>query len=352
MQAYSRNIANCVLAIICTLVIAEIFTRLFLTSPSNQMYDPEFGWQYRPHTEILHSKEGFARNHVNSIGLNDGEPNMDAKLKVLVLGDSFVEAVQVPQELNFTSLLENAIPDSEFINAGRSDANAAHFIPLMEKFAYLQPDTIVAFVSPSDISALFSDDIRILQYGEDIVALRVNPPQKDVMKKYLDPLLTRSAFATYMARRAKPLLIELAATFKPSPDATEKAEPDEPQTKQEKQREYEMAQVKVMTFILRSMATKKPVTIVFLPDMEFAPNGASSMTRISSRYARTLEKACKAAKAHCVDPSDHLREAYLKHGNPPFGFSNTKPGKGHLNELGHQAIAESLLDLTFSNYKK
>ena len=352
MQASSRNIASCVLAIICTLILAEVITRLFLTSPSNQMYDPVFGWQYQPYTEILHSKEGFARNRVNSIGLNDSEPNLNAKLKVLVLGDSFVEAVQVPQEFNFTSLLEKAIPGSEFINAGRSDANAGHFIPLLEKFEHLQPDAIVAVISPSDISALFGDDIDILQYGEDIVALRVNPPQKDVMKKYLEPLLIRSAFATYMARRTKPLLLDIAAVFNPSPGPMAKAEPGEPQSKQAKKRSYEIAQVKVMTFILRSMAKKGPVTVVFLPEMEFAPNGASTVAKISSRYARVLERACKAAEVQCINPSDYLGKAYLSHGNPPFGFSNTKPGKGHLNKLGHQAIAESLLDLAFSSYRK
>ncbi len=351
-QAYSRNIANCVLAIMCTLVLMEILTRLFLTSPSNQMYDPVFGWQYQPNTEILHSKEGFARNHVNSIGLNDSELRLDAKLKVLVLGDSFVEAVQIPQALNFTSLLEKSIPDSEFINAGRSDANAAHFNPLIEKFAYLQPDAIVAFVSPSDISSLFSADINILQYGEDIVAVRINPPQKDVIKKYLEPLLTRSALATYMTRRARPLMADLAAIFQASPDPKAKAKPETPEAKEARKRVYEAAQVEVMTFILRSMAAKAPVTIVFLPQMEFAANGASTVAKLSIRYFNTLNRACTAAKVQCIDPSDYLRKAYLSNGNPPFGFSNTKPGEGHLNELGHRAIADSLLELAFSSYKK
>lgn len=350
MQASSRNIASCVLAIICTLILAEVITRLFLTSPSNQMYDPVFGWQYQPYTEILHSKEGFARNRVNSIGLNDSEPNLNAKLKVLVLGDSFVEAVQVPQEFNFTSLLEKAIPGSEFINAGRSDANAGHFIPLLEKFEHLQPDAIVAMISSSDIAAIFGGDINILQYGEDIVALRVNPPQKDVIKKYFDPLLTRSAFATYMMRRAKPLMTDLAAAFKSS--AAPAAKADTEVARQLRRQKDEAAKVKVMTFILQSMAAKKPVTIVFLPQMEFAPNGASTVAKVSTRYAGILEKACKAAEVRCINPAAYLRRTYQTYGNPPFGFSNTKPGEGHLNKLGHQAVADSLLDLAFSNDRK
>lgn len=350
MQAYSHNITSCVLAIICTLIVAEIVTRLLLTSPSNQIYDPEFGWQYRPHTEILHSKEGFARNRVNSIGLNDSELNLDAKLKVLVLGDSFVEAIQVPQQLNFTSLLENAIPDSEFINAGRSDANAAHFLPLMRKFAYLKPDRIVGMVSSSDISALFHGDVDIYENEQGIATVLIHPPQKDAIKKYLDPLLTRSAFATYMARRVSPLMRDLVKILRPSRNAVANAEPEALQ--EVNRRKGEAAKIEVMTFILRSMAARTPVTIIFLPQMEFAPNGASTVAEISNHYASILKSACTAAKVQCIDSTDYLRKSYRTYGNPPFGFRNTKPGKGHLNKLGHQSIAESLLDLAFSNYKK
>ena len=36
-------------------------------------------------------------------------------------------------------------------------------------------------------------------------------------------------------------------------------------------------------------------------------------------------------------------EYYEHNKEVPYGFSNTKPGNGHLNKLGHRLIAEALI---------
>ena len=68
------------------------------------LFLPSVGFHYEPHTEILHTNhfDFWARNITNSLGFVDREPISKEQYArgchVAILGDSFVEALQVPIE--------------------------------------------------------------------------------------------------------------------------------------------------------------------------------------------------------------------------------------------------------------
>ncbi len=111
------------------LVIAEAALRLFGVSPE-LLYrpDPWIGWGHYADNRFRFTTEGQTVDvAINSKGLRDIEHAYEkppGKSRILVLGDSFMEALQVPLEQAFSRALERELRevgrDVNVINAGTS----------------------------------------------------------------------------------------------------------------------------------------------------------------------------------------------------------------------------------------
>ena len=104
---------------------------------------------------------------INSAGFRDREHELTKPAgtrRVLLLGDSFVEALQVPFEQSITPLLEqrlrNKWPDTEVIAVGASGwGTARQYLALREYGLRYKPDLVLLFFVGND----FSDNSRRLQ---------------------------------------------------------------------------------------------------------------------------------------------------------------------------------------------
>src|SRR5215469_14928188 len=91
----------------------EILVRLLLTSPSNIIPDTQLGSFYAPNSSALIETPDAGPREVsfNELGLNDGpiQPKGD-RARILVLGDSYVEALQLPRRQNFLGVMAHDEP--------------------------------------------------------------------------------------------------------------------------------------------------------------------------------------------------------------------------------------------------
>jgi lysophospholipase L1-like esterase len=55
-----------------------------------------------------------------------------------------------------------------------------------------------------------------------------------------------------------------------------------------------------------------------------------------------FEKACEDNDIIFVDMTDDFKQLYEEKNILPYGFINTKVGRGHLNKYGHMVIAKKL----------
>lgn len=79
----------------------------FIT-PSRQVFDADLGWQYIPESKIIYSSEGYAVHFLNELGMNDASlASKTNQKKILMLGDSFTEALEVPRTVNFVPKLDD-----------------------------------------------------------------------------------------------------------------------------------------------------------------------------------------------------------------------------------------------------
>jgi len=177
MKRVGTKLLTIVLSVIFALLIAEVFLRIagysypILTAP-----DQTFGVALRPGAQGWYRKEGEAYIRINSDGLRDREhqkPKPANTMRIAVLGDSFAEALQLPLENTFWSVMEqrlggcNALAgrEVEVINFGVSGyGTAQELITLRHRVWDYQPDLVLLAVTTSNDIA---DNSRALK-GDDI----------------------------------------------------------------------------------------------------------------------------------------------------------------------------------------
>jgi hypothetical protein len=171
-------LANSVLvigSIFLALVLAEVSLRVAgFSYPTIWRFDSITGKSLLPGAEMWNHEEGHALIRINSDGLRDREHAIEkpnSTLRIAILGDSYAEAVQVPGEKAFWSILEKKLAGCpklqgkqvEAINFGVSGfGTVQELLTLRHKVWKYSPDIVVlAFLTGNDIR----NNTRELQRG-------------------------------------------------------------------------------------------------------------------------------------------------------------------------------------------
>lgn len=162
-----RFVPNLLLAVASTLLCAiAIEVGLRITKYSTPIFrQPDYysGSRLTPGAYYRQTKEGGSEGYINSKGLRDYEypyEKDDHTFRILIVGDSYTEAIQVPLEDTYPKLLEKKLEESppmesleyEVINMGVSGAGTAnsYYQYLSEGIKY-DPDLVVlAFCTGND----------------------------------------------------------------------------------------------------------------------------------------------------------------------------------------------------------
>lgn len=122
-------------SLVASLVLGELAVRLCgVALPGWVQPDPVVGWSYVPGARYLEKSEGYSAGTLNGHGLRDLE-HAYAKpagvFRILILGDSFSEAFQLPIEQSYPRILEQLLsalpgaPAVELIVLARSGMGTA-----------------------------------------------------------------------------------------------------------------------------------------------------------------------------------------------------------------------------------
>ena len=333
----TRTIARILLAFFVTAAGAELLLRILIISPAATISDSELGWKYRPHATILHSSEGFARVRLNSLGYNDKEPESGSQHeRIIALGDSFTEALQVPQHQNFTSVAEDTTPCMDVFNAGRSDATAIHYPIMLNQFRQqISFDKAVVVFTSRDVRDLFDAefDLEYDQMGTEIVEISFHGRQLSKLRVLLDPIFSNSSLATYLKDRLTLLGVN-------APDAPESAAVrDEALSREKRERASQ-----IFRYILRRLSARLPTYALYIPSLDYHPDGVSTEDNISIEAREIIRDSANEAGVPFA-AVDELQRMYESTRTPPTGFQNSDILYGHLNVRGHVAVSEALVKL-------
>jgi hypothetical protein len=155
------------------LLLEAILTVTHFNTKSYVRFVPGMGSVYIPHAYYRHTKEGFSEGYFNSHGFRDYERTYakpKGTFRILVLGDSYTEGLQVALENTFPALLETKLNEDfspmkfEVLNLGQSGFGTADaYIRYLNVGIQFSPDLIIlAFLTGND----FHDNSRNLDRDE------------------------------------------------------------------------------------------------------------------------------------------------------------------------------------------
>ena len=159
-----------ILIVLMTFGLGEIGMRIYNAAFEHKdrsifLPDPEIGYVHAAHNGFIYRYEEkglvVAQHQTNAIGLIGPEVSLDRPstvFRILILGDSFTEALQIPDEKNFCRQLERLLNDKggakhvEVLNAGVSGYSPIAEYQLFRKKLYrLKPDLVIVQLFANDV---------------------------------------------------------------------------------------------------------------------------------------------------------------------------------------------------------
>lgn len=330
------------------------------------------------------ASEGEASIQINSAGLRDREhplPKAPGTFRIALLGDSFSEAMQVPIEETFWSILEGKLNGCralggrrvEVINFGVSAYGTDQELLMLRHHVWeYEPDLVLlAFCNHNDVSdnskALSSEDCKPyfdLQNGRLVLdaSFRQMRPYLIAMSTY-DHVKCRLINSSYLLQ----LVWHARRCWNKPPASAQSATKREPEAASIREAEHYYPTYRAPRDAVWKQAWR--VTEKLLEEM------ANEARRHSARfYVVTLSSGIQVfpdpavrrrffERPECDDPfytDQRVRSIGERTGFPVLnlapqlqrqadekkvffhGFANTSPGTGHWNVAGHLAAAELL----------
>ncbi len=207
----------------------EIMVRLFFPSSKPPIiFDEIIGYKYAPSSVVTVFREGEKiNNKTNSIGFLDEEHHykkLPGIYRIVFLGDSFTEAVNVLREKIFPEILEKELnkihrDKIEIINLGKSGFGTAHeYLALKEYGLKFSPDLVVLnFFIGNDIENNYYKLTTSLDPGFNIIEERLvqvkfpTPLKGGKIRDFISDNLQSPRFLVYQFSKLsflKNLLIE------------------------------------------------------------------------------------------------------------------------------------------------
>lgn len=318
-----------VLSMLCALIVWEIILQHTVIKTPGYTQHPVLGKVLNKGTYV-NGQEGFGVTKVYPLGVI-GSPYKQQKdsYNILLLGDSYTEAVQVPDSVKYAAQLRALLEkrgkrEIQTINMGRSSASPANYIHLSDFYnRFAKPDTVIVQMSEGDYRDMVNEgsNFYVSQQGGTYTTV--------FNSDYLSKNKIASRFSgLYSLLRMATVRIGF-----------EKLEQHMSHTQAAANSRGDAEDIRAMTAWALSELHKRysNLVLVFLPILDFEhPSAAPS----------ELEQAVKAEAARQGIPLADMHEPFLKyykeHRQPAYGFNNTTPGYGHMNEIGHKVLAQTL----------
>jgi lysophospholipase L1-like esterase len=338
-----KLIFKVILAMICALGLWEVILENTIEKSPGFTAHPVLGRINKPGTAVV-GIEGFSRTRINSLGMRGDEipPKSKNEYRILCLGDSNTKALQVADNKTYAHLLQEKLRVTSksrlinTINGGRDGASPAHFIQLANFYkSEIQPDFVVVEVDDVSFSEFMTDP------GKQFHVIQDNGTFKPV---YIKNFSSDNALSKVVLNKFPKLSFLLEySVVRVGGDNLRKTFSKEEKVKNNttaKLSELELQHnEQLVDWTVQQLKDKykEKLVIMYFPFIDYHNLAAESSS---------IEKALKAStnkyRVKLVDMRQSLLESYKLTHQPAFGFNNTLPGTGHLNEIGHQLIANDL----------
>jgi hypothetical protein len=341
-----RQALRILAGVVPALLVSELVIRQFWVH--QRVTEPDYVKIPTPNTESVWCLEGCGHTHRLSHGERAGYP-ADAP-KVIVLGDSFTEALEVDDDQTYFHVAQEKLAAQGIklglVGLGLAGRSVADYVGFAERHKKLfHPVWTVVTIRDDDVA---EDTVRpaktSFRRGPD-GKLAVSFDEERSAPGLRDALWNApSIFVRYTAYRAHKFAEAAEAEppmfFAASHEGAAAPKPEagfapgrEPQVG-----DYGVYPVEEELGMLRQ-AYDGRLTIVFIPYIDFQAGGEPRIN--DSPIRQRVLKYCAATGLSCVEPVVPFL-AMARQYKSPFGFTNTKFNYGHMNAGGHALVGEEL----------
>ncbi|MFO0697486.1 MAG: SGNH/GDSL hydrolase family protein [Polyangiales bacterium] len=326
-----RRTVRVVAALAVAACVGESVARLYLYEPRS--LDPEFGYVIADGATTTCFKEGAGIGHWGPRGVRRTGLPAERGAPLLVLGDSFTEAVHVNDEECYTGRLARILaagaPSMRVLNAGVAGRSAADYVHLAPAYtSVFRPEWTVVQMTSADLGHEAFDPGSThfeLVAGGRLRTVALPPAGRGGgLRRALRALRARSALlanASIQIRSFETLMTEFRPFHQSAAPAVRVAANDA------------SFPVELELGMLRE-AFGSRLTLLFL---------GRYGTREEDATELRVRRYCAETGSSCV----FLRDAFARFdraAGPPYGFPNTGFGTGHLNATGHREAARLVAD--------
>lgn len=337
-MASAAAIARFLVGALLALVVVELVVRQTYLKP--WVTDPDFGTVLQPGAVARFATEGDGESRWTSHGVRRSELPAPGTPRVLVLGDSFTEALMIEDADVYSARLESRLagsrnPPPAVLNVGRSGATAADYLALAERYREL-------FDPVWTVIQLRDDDVTDAAWREGGAATLSRGPDGDLVARFevkspgaVGALLQRTsavlATPTFGLVRAR----EFLDAWRREPPLFRGASAEaRPVAAIPPRDAYPVEE----TLDRLAAAFEGRVTFLWLPSYD-----PERLTEPESATEARVMAACRERGLSCVNLRD-VFPTFRAQNDAPYGFSNTAWNVGHLNAAGHRAAAALLAD--------
>lgn len=330
-----------VAAFILALLAWELLlSQLILQKPTSQTH-PTLGRIYGQGLYVQ-GKEGYGRTVLNELGLRfpslTTDPIETSERNVLVLGDSYTQAMQVSDEVAFPQHLNDLLGQrTKVINAGREGASPADYIALADyNKNTFKPDVVVVQLNEADFTKDLLSDKQTFYLEKTARGYTLNENKNVVSSNELaSRFVGLQSVLNFSVMRVA--LERVTAMQKGEPHgSTEVAQATTSHLT------MQQGDGSLERFVVQELqkAYHRPI-LLYIPEIDyFSPDYARP--HATERY---LAAAAKEAGVTFVSLLPDYVALYRNQHKTAHGFTNTQPGMGHINPLGHEVAAERLAEV-------
>lgn len=358
MTKWLTGSAKVLLALLISAAVWEGVLRTWFTQPIVATQVPQLGWLPK-NVRGMHTYEGFGRVQFNEQGFRESSigPRKDGETRLLVLGDSNIEARQVNQKQTMPSRLQHWLDASpagksgdcrvRVLNGGRVGATPAFHVGLAEQYkAVFQPDWVAISIEDDRWEMMLyskSHEVRCAPEGDGFrIVTKWKKDSNSRLFRLLRKLHLRDTAVVDWSFSRLDLMNRRAgnteeADIPASDKGASAAEKEDKKEEAKKAAEID----RVMDWTLQRLKEQYPrLVLVHVPSY----NTAGANFAPVSHKEEQLALLCRRYNVPLIQMRERMTTDYAKTGQPPFGFGNTLPWTGHLNAHGHDVIAHAIAD--------
>lgn len=333
MKKFVAYLFKCIIAGAISLVLLSLFSLVYYNPPiATEQPDSITNFRFAPNKSWSFMLEGVGFGETDSLGYNNAYYDECLNPDIVCIGSSHLEALQVPQDANCVYILNQMFDkdnesDNNFkcINLGMSghsfEVSASNFKYVADKF----PNSKYILIETSNVE--FSLDVL-----DDIIAGNFHTPIEK--KGFIAETAQKVPFIRLMYKKFSESAVANNAVAPATDNMSQKAEPD--------MNVYSEKMNIIISNISKICAEKGIEPIILLHGMFWEDEDRNIVTEMNKTYKDAFLKCCEDNGVKVIDATPGMIFAYKENFEFSYGFSNTKPGEGHLNKIGHRIIAETI----------